>query len=187
MNNGGGITNIVFAGLGGMGVLKASDILAFCAYHAGLDVKKSEIHGMSQRGGSVTSDVRFGPQVFSPMVPLGEAHYLVVLDETQVAPARHMLREDGVLLTPAPLAALYGPLEELTEAALPLTARNCNVAMLGMLSLSLPFTEVSWHFALRACLPPPVHQQNLLVFALGRQIGADMFKPHPAVSASKGE
>jgi indolepyruvate ferredoxin oxidoreductase beta subunit len=58
------ITNIVVAGLGGQGVLKASDIIAEVAFGAGLDVKKSEIHGMSQRGGSVSSDVRFGERVF---------------------------------------------------------------------------------------------------------------------------
>jgi len=59
-------------GLGGQGVLKASDILADVAFSAGLDVKKSDVHGMSQRGGSVASDVRFGERVFSPMVPRGE-------------------------------------------------------------------------------------------------------------------
>jgi len=58
--------NVVVAGLGGQGVLKASDILADVAFSAGLDVKKSELHGMSQRGGSVSSDVRFGERVFSP-------------------------------------------------------------------------------------------------------------------------
>lgn len=84
--------NVVIAGLGGQGVLKASDIVAEVAFRAGLDVKKSEIHGMSQRGGSVTSDVRFGSQVFSPMVPEGEADYLVVLAEDQVEVNRAALR-----------------------------------------------------------------------------------------------
>ena len=73
------VTNIVVAGLGGQGVLTATDIVADVAVSAGLDVKKSELHGMSQRGGSVSSDVRFGKQVFSPMVPEGEADYLVVI------------------------------------------------------------------------------------------------------------
>ena len=82
------VTNIVIAGLGGQGVLKASDIVAEVAFRAGLDVKKSEIHGMSQRGGSVTSDVRFGEKVYSPMVPPGEADYLVVLSPDQVEPNR---------------------------------------------------------------------------------------------------
>ena len=72
-------TNVVIAGLGGQGVIKASDILADVAFSAGLDVKKSEMHGMSQRGGSVSSDVRFGERVFSPMVPEGEADFLVVI------------------------------------------------------------------------------------------------------------
>ena len=62
------ITNVVIAGLGGQGVLKASDIVADVAFGAGLDVKKSEVHGMSQRGGSVSSDVRFGEHVFSRAV-----------------------------------------------------------------------------------------------------------------------
>ena len=77
------VNNIVVAGLGGQGVLKASDIIAEVAFRAGLDVKKSEVHGMSQRGGSVASDVRFGQCVRSPMVPEGEADFLVVLDSTQ--------------------------------------------------------------------------------------------------------
>ena len=74
------ITNIVLAGLGGQGVLKGTDILADVALRAGFDVKKSEIKGMSQRGGSVTGDVRFGERVFSPMVPAGEADFLLVLE-----------------------------------------------------------------------------------------------------------
>jgi indolepyruvate ferredoxin oxidoreductase beta subunit len=100
MDNRDKVTNVVFAGLGGQGVLKASDILSDAAFHAGFDVKKSEVHGMSQRGGSVTSDVRYGREVFSPMVPAGEADYLVVLDSTQVASSRHLLREGGVLIAP---------------------------------------------------------------------------------------
>jgi indolepyruvate ferredoxin oxidoreductase, beta subunit len=78
------VVNIVIAGLGGQGVLKASDIIAEAALHAGFDVKKSEVHGMSQRGGSVTSDVRFGVEVFSPMVPPGEADFLLVLSPGEV-------------------------------------------------------------------------------------------------------
>lgn len=73
------VVNIVIAGLGGQGVLKASDIVAEAAFRAGYDVKKAEVHGMSQRGGSVASDVRYGTRVFSPMVTRGEADFLVVL------------------------------------------------------------------------------------------------------------
>src|SRR5678815_5169859 len=94
------VTNIVVAGLGGQGVLTGTDILADVALRAGFDVKKSEIKGMSQRGGSVTGDVRFGTKVFSPMVPAGEADFLLVLEPTQVTPNQHMLRPSGVLITP---------------------------------------------------------------------------------------
>ena len=93
-------TNVVFAGLGGQGVLKASDILADAAFRAGLDVKKSELHGMSQRGGSVSSDVRLGESVASPMVTDGEADFLVVLSPDQVENNRHVLRPGGVLIAP---------------------------------------------------------------------------------------
>ena len=89
------VTNVVFCGLGGQGVIKASDILADAALRAGFDVKKSEIHGMSQRGGSVSSDVRFGKQVLSPMVPAGEVDYLVVVAPDQLANVLPMLGKGG--------------------------------------------------------------------------------------------
>src|SRR5512142_1089806 len=94
------VTNIVLAGIGGQGVLRGTDILAEVALNAGYDVKKSEIKGMSQRGGSVTGDVRFGERVFSPMVPAGEADFLLVLEPTQVEPNRHLLRPSGTVITP---------------------------------------------------------------------------------------
>ena len=78
------VVNVVIAGLGGQGVVKASDILADAAFRQGLDVKKSELHGMSQRGGSVSSDVRFGPKVDSPMISPGQADFLVVVAADQV-------------------------------------------------------------------------------------------------------
>src|SRR5512142_2938927 len=94
------VVNVVIAGLGGQGVIKASDILADAACRAGHDVKKAEVHGMSQRGGSVSSDVRFGPKVHSPMVPFGEADFLVVLAPDQVEVTRPVLRPSGVLIAP---------------------------------------------------------------------------------------
>jgi indolepyruvate ferredoxin oxidoreductase beta subunit len=119
------VTNIVVAGLGGQGVLTASDIIASVAFARGLDVKKSEVHGMSQRGGPVASDVRFGGQVFSPMVPPGEADFLVLLDQDQLEPNRAALAASGVLLHP-------GMLDPVTAAK----QRSRNVALAGMLSAS---------------------------------------------------
>src|ERR1035437_9037553 len=94
-------TNVVIAGLGGQGVIKASDILADVAFSAGLDVKKSELHGMSQRGGSVSSDVRFGERVFSPMVPEGEADFLIVIAPDQIPVNAAALAAGGVLIEPS--------------------------------------------------------------------------------------
>jgi indolepyruvate ferredoxin oxidoreductase beta subunit len=97
------ITNIVVAGLGGQGVLTASDIVAEVAATAGLDVKKSELHGMSQRGGSVSSDIRFGTEVFSPMVPEGEAQFLVATSVDQVSVNTSVLSPSGVVIDPTSL------------------------------------------------------------------------------------
>lgn len=158
------VTNIVLAGLGGQGVLKASDIVAEAAFRAGLDVKKSEIHGMSQRGGSVTSDVRFGARVLSPMIPAGEADYLVVLEPTQVENNRVLLARGGVLIGPD--AFHTGKLR---------SAKSLNVALLGILSThleirGLEISEASWIEAITANLPAKVLDLNLEAFASGRTI-----------------
>ena len=91
-------TNVTVAGLGGQGVLTVTDILAEVLFRAGFDVKKSEVHGMSQRGGSVSSEVRFGKAVASPMVPEGESDYLIVMEPTQVEVNQYKLRPGGVLV-----------------------------------------------------------------------------------------
>jgi len=156
------VTNIVIAGLGGQGALKASDIVAAAAIESGWDVKKSEVHGMSQRGGSVSSDVRFGPEVLSPMVPPGEAGYLVVLDPTQVEVNRWQLREGGVLIDPGLI----------DEKALK-NRKSLNVALLGVLSLRLEIPVESWLSAIQANLPEKLHEANLQAFALGRSLSRE--------------
>lgn len=162
------ITNIVFAGLGGLGVLRASDILADAAFRAGHDVKKSEIHGMSQRGGSVSSDVRYGPAVFSPMVPAGEADYLVVLHPTQIENNRYMLRPEGILLSTALLPGVTDDLAVLGEDnGMPLTQRNFNVGLLGTLSTYLDLPRQLWLEAIQSNLPEKVYAQNVDAFDFG--------------------
>ena len=151
------ITNIVIAGLGGQGVLKASDVLADAAFRAGRDVKKAEVHGMSQRGGSVTSDVRFGGRVMSPMVPPAAADYLVVLEESQVEPARGRLRPEGRLLVAT----------SIDTSTLP-TVKALNVAMLGMLSACLDIPESTWLDAVRDGFPQKLFAGNEQAFRLGR-------------------
>jgi len=153
-------TNIVVAGLGGQGVLRGTDILANAALAAGYDVKKSEIKGMSQRGGSVTGDVRFGARVFSPMVPVGEADYLLVLEPTQVVPHRHVLRPAGVIITP----------DAVDPQALP-NKKALNVALLGALSAHLPISEEQWLVSLREGFDEAFFEDNRKAFLLGRQAG----------------
>jgi indolepyruvate ferredoxin oxidoreductase beta subunit len=151
------VTNIVFAGLGGQGVLKASDIAADVASGADLDVKKSELHGMSQRGGSVTSDVRYGKQVFSPMVPPGEADYLVVLAPDQVEVALPLLKKGGTLIEPSML----------DESKLR-NKKSTNVALLGLLSKSLEFSDQQWMAAIQKNLPEKLYDVNVEAFQVGK-------------------
>jgi indolepyruvate ferredoxin oxidoreductase, beta subunit len=152
------VTNVVIAGLGGQGVVKASDILADAAFRAGMDVKKSELHGMSQRGGSVYSDVRFGPKVFSPMVPPGAADYMLLLENDQLEPNRHLLRADCVIIKPDAIDGLPLP-----------NRKSLNVAMLGILSAELSIPEEHWLAALRSNLPEKSFENNRKAFELGRQ------------------
>jgi indolepyruvate ferredoxin oxidoreductase, beta subunit len=147
---------VVVAGLGGQGVLKASDILADAAFRCGLDVKKAEVHGMSQRGGSVRTDVRFGQRVLSPMVPDGEADYLVVLEATQADVNRHVLRPGGELIA-----------SDAVDASKLANPRSLNVAMLGRLAARLNITKEHWHAAIRANLPEKLHEANIKAFELG--------------------
>ena len=151
------VTNIVIGGLGGQGVLRASDILADAALRAGYDVKKSELHGMSQRGGSVSSDVRFGEHVFSPMVPAGEADFLLLLAADQLEPNRHVLREPGRLILPTEI-----------DANMLLNRKSLNVALLGVLSRELSLTEEHWLAAIRANFPEKLIPANEQAFQLGR-------------------
>jgi len=150
-------TNVVIAGLGGQGVIKASDILAAAAFSTGIDVKKSELHGMSQRGGSVSSDVRFGERVFSPMVPEGEADFLVVIAPDQIEVNRAALAPGGRLIDPSAI----------DESRVP-NKKNLNVALLGVLSRYLPFPLESWIDALSRNLPAAALDASLTAFNLGR-------------------
>lgn len=149
--------NVRFAGLGGTGVIKASDILADVAFREGHVVKKAEVHGMSQRGGSVQSDVRIGTEVHSPMIPDGACDFLVVMEASQVEVVRGGLRAGGVLMVPSDIDTTQLP-----------SAKSLNVAMLGRLSRHFDFAEETWRQSLRANFPEKLHTANDTAFALGR-------------------
>jgi indolepyruvate ferredoxin oxidoreductase beta subunit len=161
------LTNVVVAGIGGQGVLTASDILADVALRAGFDVKKSEIKGMSQRGGSVSSEVRFGEVVLSPMVSPGEADYLLVLEATQVEPNLYILKPDGRLISP-----------DAVDPGKLVNRKSLNVALLGALSAHLALPEREWLEALREAFPPDFFEHNQQAFRTGRasQVKADKVK-----------
>lgn len=150
-------TNVRFAGIGGTGVIKASDILADVVFRLGHETKKAEVHGMSQRGGSVQSDVRFGTEVHSPMIPDGTCDFLVVMDASQVEVVRGSLRAAGTLITPA----------DIDTTKLPST-KSLNVAMLGCLSRHFDFPAEVWQASLRAHFAEKLHAANDKAFALGR-------------------
>lgn len=152
-------TNIVIAGLGGQGVIRASDILAEAAFLSGWDVKKSEIHGMSQRGGSVSSDVRFGKKIYSPVIPIGDTDYLVVTDKEQIEVNRSRLNSRGILIEPSQLEGITLP-----------NPKTLNTAMLGYLSSFLPsITPESWKKAMENYFPSALLDMNINAFTTGRQ------------------
>jgi len=154
------VVNIKIAGLGGQGVIKASDILADAAFRAGRDVKKSELHGMSQRGGSVSSDVRYGTQVLSPMIPAGETDFLLILSPDQVDNNLSALKSGGTIIKP----------DAVDESALP-GKRSLNLALLGCLSRHLDLPEDVWLAAIRTSFPETAYEANWQAFKLGADIG----------------
>ncbi|MCR4400282.1 MAG: indolepyruvate oxidoreductase subunit beta, partial [Syntrophomonadaceae bacterium] len=92
------VTSILIAGVGGQGTLLTSRVLAHVAEQEGLDVKVSEVHGMAQRGGSVVSQVRFGPRVYSPLIPMGDADVLLAFEKLEAARWLPFLKEGGLLI-----------------------------------------------------------------------------------------
>ncbi len=151
------VMNIKFAGLGGQGILTCTDILGRVVFDMGHDVKKAEVHGMSQRGGAITSDLRYGEKVMSPMIPVGEADFLIVLGEDQIEVNQHHLTADGIIVKPSDFEV-----DKLENK------RMLNVALLGALSKHMDFSTEQWLNAVRAQLPERLHAANERAFALGR-------------------
>lgn len=149
------ITNVLFAGLGGQGIIKASDLLAEAAFRMGFDVKKSELHGMSQRGGSVSSDVRFGKKVFSPMIPKGEADYLLAVAADQIEVCDGFLKPGGMVIRPSDI--------DPADAA----SKMLNIAMLGYLNRFLKFPEELWLNLITGAFKPEIAERNAAAFRRG--------------------
>lgn len=190
------ITNILLVGVGGQGILLASEILAETFMLAGFDVKKSEIHGMSQRGGSVVSHVRFGEAVFSPIVPEGEGDVLFGFELMETYRNLPLLKKGGSVvandLKIPPPAVLIGKevypddlaariqarfpdfllLDAQKLAAEAGNVRAANTALLGAVSRRLEMAEALWIAAIEKMVPPKARAVNVKAFQLGRAFQA---------------
>ncbi|MBN2341820.1 MAG: 2-oxoacid:acceptor oxidoreductase family protein [Deltaproteobacteria bacterium] len=154
--------NVKIAGLGGMGVLKSSLILAEVAFQEGYDVKKSEVHGMAQRGGSVCSDVRFGNAVKSPMIPEGAVDYLLLFEEADMPLYQRDINETTRILRASLIDAAQLP-----------SRKSLNVAMLGALSALLSIPQTRWVDAIHRLFPDKLRAANDGAFALGFAAGKE--------------
>lgn len=187
--------NFVLAGVGGQGTLLASNILAEVGLAAGFDAKKSEVHGMAQRGGSVVSHVRWNrTQVFSPIVGLGEADVLLAFERMEALRFSEFTRRGGTIVvnemevvpvTVSSGSAVYPGSEHLGRVAATLGARvvnvpgeklaieagtvkAANVVLLGAISTLLPLPEDAWWNCLKQRVPAKFLDINRRAFSLGR-------------------
>ena len=185
--------NIMIVGVGGQGTLLASKLLGRLLLSQGYDVKVSEVHGMSQRGGSVVTYVRFGESVASPVIDRGEADSIVSFELLEAARWLEYLKPGGVIVTSTqvmpPMSVITGAKaypENLPEKlrakgaqvdlvdALPLaeqagTAKAANIVLLGRLSRYFPeIPEAAWREALTAVVPAKLEAVNQQAFTLGR-------------------
>ena len=185
--------NIMIVGVGGQGTLLASKMLGYVLLQQGYDVKVSEVHGMSQRGGSVVTYVRYGKKVYSPVIDKGEADVIISFEKLEAARWLEFLKKDGTIITntqevePMPVitgaAAYPGNLIEKMQAAgakvdakdfLALaneagSSKAVNIALMGRLSTYFPeIPDEEWQKAIDALVPAKFMELNKKAFELGR-------------------
>ena len=185
--------NIMIVGVGGQGTLLASKLLGRMLIKKGYDVKVSEVHGMSQRGGSVVTYVRYGEKVYSPVIDKGQADIVLSFELLEAARSVMFLKKDGLLITNTqetnPMPVITGAMaypENLTEKlgaldikldaldALKLaveagSAKAVNLVLLGRLSNYYDFTEEEWMTAIEEGVPAKFLEMNKKAFKLGRE------------------
>ena len=188
------MTNVIFAGVGGQGVILSSKILMEVAKNAGHDVKESEVHGMAQRGGSVDCHVRYGTQVFSPLIEKGTADYVVSLELLESMRKIEYLSDGGTLIVnkfrvnSSPMEAGLEKYPEDIESWLAKNVKKChvvdlepvlkevgnrralNIVMLGMLSNFLEFGIEDWKKAIASQVKEKFLEMNLAAFYRGREV-----------------
>lgn len=181
---------VLLVGVGGQGTILAGSLLAMAAADAGLDVKVSEIHGMSQRGGSVSTVVRMGEKVESMVADPGCADVIVAFESVEALRAQDYLREGGKMfvndevIVPVSVAIgnfempedIEAKLDELGAVRIPAgqiarevgSPRSTNVVLVGALSTALPFSVKDWEDAISRRVPPKTVEANLEAFRQGR-------------------
>ena len=187
--------SILIVGVGGQGVLLASELISHTAMNAGFDVKKSEVHGMSQRGGAVSSHVRIGPKVYSPTIEYGQADFLLAFEQAEGLRCIDWMKKDGLAivsttqLIPAIVTAsrtytypenAIDLIQKKTRNVISVEAdqiaaelgnpRLVNTILLGILSNHLPFPKEQWSDTMSAKMKAKLVDINLNAFQRGREI-----------------
>ncbi|MCK4906640.1 MAG: indolepyruvate oxidoreductase subunit beta [Spirochaetes bacterium] len=184
------IKNVLMVGVGGQGIILSSDIFAQAALNAGFDVKKSEIHGMSQRGGSVFSHIRFGEKVFSPVIPKGEADIIVAAEEmeilrwaayassdTKAVISQHRILPTGVETYPEDIRpAIDKHFADNIKVDVEMVKEKTgnmkflNVVLMGIISNFLDLPHDAWQNAINDLVPKGTYDKNMEAFALGKSL-----------------
>ncbi len=188
--------SIMIVGVGGQGTLLASRLLGAALLSAGYDVKVSEVHGMSQRGGSVVTYVKYGEKVYSPIVQKGQADLILAFEQLEAARWLPFLKTDGTIITntqkmdPMPVvtgAAVYpeGVLDAIRRTGVSLRAvdalslaveagstKAVNVVLIGVMAAHMDIDRAVWEQAIRDTVPQKFLEMNLKAFALGYESAA---------------
>lgn len=185
--------NIMIVGVGGQGSLLASKLLGHILLKEGYDVKVSEVHGMSQRGGSVVTYVRFGEKVYSPIIDKGEADFIVSFEKLEAARYIEYLKVGGRIVTNTqevdPMPVITGAMEypedlvkKMQDLGILVDAMDCldlaneagsskavNIVLMGRLSKYFDIPLEKWEEAIEECVPAKFLELNKKAFALGRE------------------
>jgi indolepyruvate ferredoxin oxidoreductase beta subunit len=186
--------NIMIVGVGGQGSLLASKLLGHLLLTEGYDVKVSEVHGMSQRGGSVVTYVRFGEKVYSPIIDKGQADFIVSFEKLEAARYLEFLKEDGRIITNTqeidPMPVITGAVEypadlikKLEDKGVNVDAMDClalaneagsskavNIVLMGRVSKYFDIPIEKWQKAIEECVPAKFLELNQNAFMLGREV-----------------
>ena len=188
--------NILFSGVGGQGILLASEVTAYALLAAGYDAKKSEVHGMAQRGGSVTAQLRYGDKVYSPLIEPGKADILISFEMMEAARYLPYLHKDSKIIVntqqikPPSVAMGQIPypvdvLDAITSQGIQVVTvdafdiardagevKAANIVMVGAMSAFLPMDPEVYENIINTRIPERFREVNLKAFAAGRAITA---------------